>query len=317
MSFRLLFVSFFAVTSFACTRTPSIDGSEIVYSVNQHKLTVKEFSDRLARKLRILDAITVKEPSILKNAKESVLRDFLIHALTLDFSVTQSIKVSNAELEEEVNKIRANYPDDIAFRRSLAEQELSLSDWRDQVLQSVYDRRVFEKIREKLSPPTESEIQQDYNENKDRFRKKERIYIRQVVTDKLNKAEDLKELLKKKDFVDVAKKFSISPEAKNGGLIGWVEKGSLETFDRVFNVSVGGLSQIIESPYGFHIIKVERKAGAGLASKDEVRNLIAKDLLGRKEQAEFMGWIDKQLRTSRVLRNNAVIDAIYIETRDK
>jgi hypothetical protein len=37
--------------------------------------------------------------------------------------------------------------------------------------------------------------------------------------------------------------------------------------------------------------------------------------MGTKEQAEFLRWLDAQIRTVRVLRDNALIDAVSVETR--
>ena len=301
----------------SCTRSTSVSGSDVVYSVNQHQLSAKEFSDQLVQKLKFLDALTVKDPSVVKLAKEEVLKSFLMHSLTADFAKTESIVIDDKALEKEINTIRASYPDDIAFRRALADQGISLSAWKDQVRQNLLDEQVFARIRSHASAPTETEIHQYYNENKDHFRKKERVFLRQIVTDQLSKAEAIKEDLKKHDFAEVARKYSVSPEAKAGGAVGWIERGNVDIFDKAFALPVGGTSQILESNYGFHIFRVDRKAPNGVASIDEVKDQIKRALVARKEQAEFMGWLDKQLRTSRILRNNALVEAVYVETRGK
>ena len=107
----------------------------------------------------------------------------------------------------------------------------------------------------------------------------------------------------------------MAPEAKSGGLVGWVERGSVDIFDKAFLLPVGGTSQVLESSYGFHIFKVERKAAPGYASVDEVRSQVLQALAGKREQAEFSSWLDKQIRASKVLRDNDLISAISVETR--
>ena len=97
--------------------------------------------------------------------------------------------------------------------------------------------------------------------------------------------------------------------------MGWVEKGSLEIFDKAFNLPLGGLSQVLESSYGFHIFKVERKAAAGFAAIEEVKPLIVQTLKAQREQAEFSSWLDRQIRSSRVQRNQDLLRAVNIETR--
>jgi peptidyl-prolyl cis-trans isomerase C len=71
----------------------------------------------------------------------------------------------------------------------------------------------------------------------------------------------------------------------------------------------------LESAYGFHIFKTERKAAEGYSSIDEVRTQIIHQLMAQKEQVEYMGWLDKQIRKSKILRNNELIQAISVETK--
>ncbi len=298
-----------------CTGQKAQMASQTVLQVNDHALTAVEFSDRLARKLKQFDALTAKDPATLQRTKEDVLRSYTLEAMVIDFAKTSNLTVSEQELDKEVNSFRSAYPDDVSFRRVLAEESLSLAIWREQLRLTILERKVFQKITESAQKPTAEEIKKSFEENKEKYRRKERIFLRQIVVDDLTKAMELKEESKKKNFNALATKFSIAPEGKNGGLVGWIEKGSLEIFDKAFQLPVGQVSQVLESPYGFPILKVERKAPAGYAGSDVVKPLIEQSLLAQREQAEFASWLDRQIRTSRVLRNQEVLRAIRVETR--
>lgn len=55
-------------------------------------------------------------------------------------------------------------------------------------------------------------------------------------------------------MADLAIKFSITPEGKQGGDLGWVEKGVMEGFDSAFSMKkVGQRSAVVKSPYGYQI----------------------------------------------------------------
>lgn len=289
--------------------------SKPVVQVNSHSLTTKEFADRLARSLKNFDALAAKDPNNVKRAKEDIIRVFILQTLTEDYARENKITVDDSELETEINVFRSSYPDDLSFRRVLAEESLSMSEWKEQLRKTLLSRKVFKKINEKIQPPSEEEIRKYYEDNKTLYKRKERIYLRQVILDELSKAQSVREELKRKDFGELAKKYSVAPEAKQGGLVGWVEKGSVDIFDKAFTLPIGGMSQVLESSYGFHIFKVERKAGPGFAALDEVRGQIIQVLMGKKEQAEFAAWLDKQIRSSRVLRDNELIGSISVETR--
>ncbi len=288
-----------------------------VAQVNQQTLTAKDFSDRLARQLKSFDALAAKDPANVKRAKEDVIRVFILQALTSDYAKINQILIDDSELEKEINSFRSSYPDDLSFRRVLADENLSMADWKEDLRKTLLSRKVQQKISEKVPVPLPEEIRHYYEENKNLYKRKERIYLRQIITDELSKSQSIREELKKKDFSELAKKYSVAPEGKNGGLVGWVEKGSVDVFDKAFNLPIGGTSQVLESTYGFHIFKVERKMGPGFATVDEVKKEIIQAISGKREQAEFAAWLDKQIRSSKVLRDNDLISAITVETRGK
>lgn len=299
----------------SCTWNSSRVANLTVVQVNDHKLTTKELARELARRLKKLDALSAKDPNNVRRSKEEIIRNFILEAMVEDYAKAQKISVSEEDLEKSINQIRSSYPDDLSFRRVLAEENMSFSDWKEDLKKTLLERSVFAKLSEKAVAPTETEVRSYYEENKDRFRRKERVYVRQIIVDEITKAQSIREELKKKDFAEVAKKSSVAPEGKNGGLVGWIERGTVDIFDKAFTLPVGGMSQVLESSYGFHIFKVERKAPPGLASLEEVRDVIVQTLKGQKEQGEFAGWLDLQIRSSKVLRDNDLINAISVETR--
>lgn len=309
-----LFIWSLLIAGTACTSNYQKLSSKPVVKVNDHVLTAKEFSNQLARKLKDLDALTAKDPSTVHRTKEELLRSFIVKSLTLDWARANSLVVTESDLDKEVDKYRANYPDDLSFRRLLAQENLSFSEWREELRYTLIERAVFKKLNERVKAPTESEIKHYYDEHKDQFKKKERIYLRQIVTDEQGKADLLKSQVKTKDFSELAKKYSVAPEAKAGGLVGWIEIGTVDFFDPLFKSGVGSVTQL-KSPFGFHVVKVEKKAPAGITPMEEVRNQITRTLTAQREQAEFVKWLDAQLRSSKVLKDNELINSIVVETR--
>ncbi|MGE3756182.1 MAG: peptidyl-prolyl cis-trans isomerase [Pseudobdellovibrionaceae bacterium] len=300
-----------------CTSPSTEVGNQTIAQVNEKKLTAAEFSNRLGKKLRVFDALAAKDPNTVSRAKEEVIKDFILRALAMEWAEKNDLVVSDALLEQEINRVRAFYPDDNAFRNLLAQEGLALNDWKEDLRGSLLEKIVMKKISEKIPNPSEDEIQKDYNENKEKFRQKEKIFLRQIVTDTDTNAQNLKAELKGKKFEDIAKKFSVAPEGKDGGLVGWIERGSVDIFDKAFDLPINQPSQVYESPYGFHIFKVEKKSPAGFLSLSDVREQVSRSLKAQREQAEFASWLDKQIRANKILRNNDLIHAISVQTRSK
>jgi peptidyl-prolyl cis-trans isomerase C len=309
-----LFIFSLFFTFVGCTSSYQKISTKPVVKVNDHELTAKEFSNQLARKLKDLDALTAKDPVTVQRTKESLIRTFIVRGLTLDWARANSLVITEKDLDAEVDKYRANYPDDLSFRRLLAQENLSFSEWREELRYTLVERAVFKKLNERVKAPNETEVKQYYDEHKDLFKKKERIYLRQIVTDEQGKADVLKTQAKTKDFADLAKKYSTAPEAKNGGLVGWIELGAVDFFDPLFKSPVGSMTQI-KSAFGFHIVKVEKKSPPSTLPLEEARNQVIRALSAQREQAEFVKWLDAQLRSSKVLRDNELINSITVQTR--
>lgn len=314
----LALAGLFILTSMlvGCTSGYQKISAKPVVKVNDHTLSVKEFATILARDLRNYDALSAKDLNNVLRVKESILKEFIIKSITTDWAQSQGLSVSDSELDAEVDKMRASYPDDLSFRRSLAVENMSFSEWREKLRQSMTDVAVFKKISEQIPPPTSEDIQSYYNQNKTILSVPERILIRQILVDEEAKIDAIKLALKKTEFSELAKKYSIAPEGKAGGLIGWIEKGSVDFFDFMFKSPLN-VPVTFKSSFGFHLARVEGKKPAGQKTLIEVRPYIINALRSQKEQAIYVAWLDNQIRNSKVLKDYELINSIKIETRDE
>lgn len=301
----------------SCTGDRSRVAGKNVVKVNDHTMTTREFAVQLGRRLKDLDALSAKDPMTIQQAKNEIVKNFILRSLIFDWTRTKKIEVSEISLDQEVEKIRKSYPDDLSFRRSLAVENMSFSEWRESLRGTLIERAFFEKIRADLGQPSEAEVKSYFEENKEQYRKRERIYVRQILVDDEAKAEILRNELRGKDFAQYAKKYSRGEEAASGGLIGWIEKGSVEVFDAVFSQNLNTISEPIKSPYGFHLIRIEKRIPASAGSLDEARPLIVAALKAQREQAEFIKWLDSQIRSSKILKDEALIRAMSVETKVK
>lgn len=312
-----------AIVGLLCSMTlltacPSRDqnvSEKFVVKVNDRSLTLREFSNQLARRLKDLDSLSAKNSQTVNLLKEELIRSFITRALILDYARTKSIEVDSVELEKEVDKIRSAYPDDVTFRRTLAQESISFSEWRTQLKYRLIEQKVFQRITEKIKPPTNEELKQYYSQNLTQFKAKERVFIRQIVVEEQGKAEYLKSELKKKSLESLARRYSVAPEGRSGGEVGWIGKGEVDFFDQVFSYKIGTPGPIFQSPFGYHIVVVERKSPSSQLSFEDVKAKIDRQLRSQKEQAVFTEWLDAQLRSSRVWRDYKLIQALTVDTK--
>lgn len=299
----------------SCFHKSSFVSNKPVAKVNNNILTVKEFSNLLAIRLKDLDSLAAKDPRVNERTKNEILNVFIVRSLMLDWAIKNKIDVLEEDVEREVKNIRSLYPDDLSFRRVLAEEGISFADWKINLKMNLLEKKVSQEINKKIKPSSEEELQTFYAENKESFRKKESVFIHQIVLKDEARAEFIRELLKKEKFSDLAKKYSIGPEGQNGGILGWVEKGSIDFYDPVFKWPLNQVSAPIKTPFGFLIVKVEKKTPDSIPSFSEIKPKLERRIIELKEKSEYVSWMDTQLRSSKVYKDLELINSLKIETQ--
>ncbi len=91
-------------------------------------------------------------------------------------------------------------------------------------------------------------------------------------------------------FGELAKARSQGLEAENGGMHDWISKGSLaaERLDEaLFSLPVGQMSPILESPYGFHVVRVLERQEEGVTPFTKVQDDIRKAILNERQQVAY------------------------------
>ncbi len=302
----------------ACTKEAPPIQSTVVARVGTDSLTAKEFAQLIMARAKHLDAVVVKEPQTVNRIKSDVLREFVVHSFLRAWAKEKGITPTENEITTEAERMEKNYPNNNAFQTALSREGLTYERWRDKVMLSIIEKKLFQELRTAYSAPTESELQTYYDHNKDKFKKSKAVKVRQIVIDTEEGAKEVqKELKKGKSFDKLAERFSIAPEGKSGGLTDWIDTETLEVYNDAYNLKPGSVSNVLKSPYGFHIIQLIDKRQGGVQSFKESRDAIRKNLLENKEQAAYSQWLEEQIRKNKVFKNEPVIGSIKLTTEDR
>lgn len=148
----------------------------------------------------------------------------------------------------------------------LSEKGLPYSRYKNIVETEIRVQHILHQALAKDVQVSVGEIRNYYNSHTADFHVDERVRVRQIVTDSLEKARDIHgRLLKGENFAKLAVNHSISPDRAQGGDLGYFAKGSYpkEFDENCFQLRKGELSEIVKSDYGFHIFKLLDKKPAG------------------------------------------------------
>ncbi len=197
-----------------------------------------------------------------------------------------TIQVTDQEIadgvDQQVRKVRANFTSEVDYRAELKKAGFQTPEeyrrWlTDQQRRAAFQNRLIEKLRTdgklKPVPPTEPEMKQYFDEQKGSLGSRPAtLSFRQIVITPQASPEAkararakadsiLLELRQGADFATAAKRFSQDPGSKDqGGSLNWFRRGVMvPEFERVaFMLKPGVVSDPVESPFGFHLIQVER-----------------------------------------------------------
>lgn len=311
----LFFLSCLFVVGCSCTEGGRLARKPVLV-INEREVSTQEFADRLALRLKDYDALQVKDETTLARAKQSVADSFIIETLAASYAEKNKIEVTEHDLNEAINAVRARYPDDLAFRRVLAQQNMPFEKWKDDLSASLLQQKIRAHVSAAIPAPSEQEMKAYYEKQKATFSRPARVQLRQILTDKEDNARRMLDEIKSgKDLGKLAQEFSLAPEASNGGKTGWIEKGTLDVFDTAFKMNVGARSKVLRSPYGFHIFEVLKKEPEAHLSFNDAKAKIKTLLKERTDQEAFMKWLEGELKASKVMRDDRLIEAIEVTTR--
>lgn len=311
-----LVITLVAVVFCGCTKDLSVYKDRPLVKVNDAELSAAAFSERLATRMKMFNSLSAKDEAIISQAKNAVVHDFIVNAITVDWARAHQLFVRKESLDEETLRVRGQYPDDIAFRRALAKEGLSYEAWEERIRYNLLERLVLHELQKSIKAPTISELQAYYQKNRAFYSVPAGVRLKQVVLDSELAAQRIKvELSRGRSLADLAKKYSISPEGQNGGDTGWVEKGFLDVFDAALKMSVGQRSGIVKSAIGYHIFEVTAKRPAKTLSFDEVRKKIELAVFAEKEQEAYSLWLEDQVLKARIFKDDEFIKQIQIHTR--
>lgn len=228
----------------------------------------------------------VESAKDLARLEQDILDQMIDAELLVQKAKAEKVEVQDAEIADAVDaqekKIRQQFKSDAEFKAALKEAGMgSLEEWRklqgDQVKRTKLQQGVMQKLQRdgKVTSVNvgEAEIAEAFDVFKVRVGPKEaRVGLRQiVVATKPSEASKKRarakidslyaELMKRpEDFELIAKRESMDGTRELGGDLGWNRRGRMvPEFDRMmFSLNPGVISPIVETAFGFHIIRVDR-----------------------------------------------------------
>ncbi|MEG2354007.1 MAG: peptidylprolyl isomerase [Clostridium sp.] len=137
----------------------------------------------------------------------------------------------------------------------------------------------------------DADVENYYNENKDMYVQPEMAKASHILVDNEEKASELLAKIREgASFEELAEENSSCPSSQSGGDLGEFARGSMvpEFEEMAFSMNVGDVSEPVKTQFGYHLIKLVDKKTSTAKSFEEVKDAVANQLLGMKQQEAYM-----------------------------
>jgi len=316
-------VSFFAAVFFIVCATALYAASEdrIVAVVNDGIITLSELNTALQQVMERIEKIPeeTRRNEVAAQARKAVMNQLIDRSLLEQEASKLKITVTEDDVDKALESLLADrgltYE---KLQETLAAEGAALAEYRDEIRRDLMRRKLVERTVKSKVSVTDEEVGAYYAKHRGDYEGKEAVRIQQILIVKPRGATDrtvqqakrgaeavLKKLKAGESFDLLVGMHSQGPAAKAGGDLGFMEKGMMfpAVDEAAFRMKTGEISDVIESPIGFHIIRIVDRRGAGIKPIEEVRQEIVGKIGNEKMKKKFEEWMGD-------VRKKA-----YIETR--
>ncbi len=272
------------------------DEEKIVARIGADVITQKQLNE----KIEDLVSLTghkiedIPQEVLSANSKE-ILRKIVNDAVLELYIAENNIAVSPEELNTRIKEITENFESMEAFEKLINKQGLTMDSFKKEISRELAINKI---IKERgYTDPTEQELKDFYDSNKERFKHKESVKASHILVsfDKYGEEEALKRINEikgkikdpSKDFENIAKEYSDCPSKSKGGDLGFFERGRMvKPFeDSAFSLEKGKVSEPVKTKFGYHIIYVTDKRGEGVydfgQKREEILNALKRGRISK------------------------------------
>jgi peptidyl-prolyl cis-trans isomerase C len=247
--------------------------------------------------------------------KTQILDNLIAAELLFQESERKGIKVKPEAVSDELKKIKQRFPNEDEFKKLLEAEGFTESDVRKQIerqmaIQQLLDQEITEKIK-----VTDEETRAFYDKNPQFFQQPERVKASHILIKvqadapadqkaaARKKIEAVQEKVKKgEDFATLAKTYSEGPSGPKGGDLDYFRRGQMvKPFEEAaFNLKPNETSEIVETQFGYHIIKVIDKKPAKKVAYVDIKKRLSEELKKRKMPSEREVYVETLRKDAKI-----------------
>jgi len=284
-----------------------------IAEVNKSGITSDQLQSAFLNAISRYDDKTLSslDQSTILSFKKNILDQLIDYELLYQQAQKEKIKISNDDINLEIDKTKDNFPSPEEFDEALKANNITLVQLKEDIKRQLMINSILEETKNQISI-TDDELLEYYNKNKESLFELEQVHARHILVKTEEEANNLLLQLKEGiiDFAETAKEKSIDSSASNGGDLGFFARGQMvkEFEDAAFSLKPGEISGVVKTQFGYHIIKCEEKKEEYSPTFEEAKEKINNTLKQQRENEAISALISK-LREEAVVVYNQDFDA--------
>ena len=298
----------------------------VIIKVNGESITQGELDEMVNMGLQQMQARGQAVPPEMRSMFAKQAEDNLITQKLVTAEVAKAeIVISDEDIAETLTQIEGSIPGGMTLDAALASQGMSLDELKQNIKDDMAARQLFEKNTGEVKEATEADAQAFYDGNPQQFAKPENAAASHILITFEEGDDDAAKAAKKAEletirveiieekitFEDAAKAHSGCPSGAQGGSLGEFGKGQMvpEFEAAVFSQEINSVGEVVETSFGYHIIKVTNRNEGGTTPFAEVKDQIMGYLTQNAQQEAVGAYIETLREAATIERIGAAPEA--------
>ena len=243
--------------------------------------------------------------------RNNTLNEIIKETVLLQEARKRQVVLDQDEFNIYLSNVKQGYEKDF-FQKELEAQKVTQNQWEEKLRRRLLiEKLIDEKVNSKVSID-EKALQSYFNAHPEEFQKGEQVRALQIMVETEDEARRILKLIRKRQsFSDLAREYSKGLESSQGGDMGFFEVGQLpEQFDELFRLKINKVSDIIRTPYGYHLFKVVEKLPERKMKFEESKAEIHKKLLLEAQEKAFQSWLENLKSRSDIVINYEILETV-------
>ena len=314
---RVNFIIFYVFLSIACSDSEKfldVSSDAVVAKINSTNITVDTLRDEvkfLIKQFRVVNKnnLSYEEKILLKT---KAINRIIRNKLLLMAAISSGITLTPDEYEVALVNAESGYEGD-SFRDFLKDEGISLKLWKARLKNNLLIKKLIDTKFKIKHSDDETRARVYYDAHKETFEVGQMVHAFHIMVASEADTKVVARAIKsqKKSFSELAKIYSLAPEASMGGDLGYFEISQMpEEFSSISKLKKNKVSEYIKTPYGYHIFKVvDVKTPRQLSFSESKKSIF--EQFARDEQTDnFKKWLMELKKNSNIKINENVLSKV-------